>query len=94
MDARKLGFKEEFDRAFSNAALHWIVDQKAVLSGVEKSLKHSGRLLFQMGGKGNAKDILGILNDLLVEEPWRGFFEGFTFTYAFIGSEEYRANAD
>ena len=31
MDARKLIFQNEFDMIFSNAALHWIVDQKAVL---------------------------------------------------------------
>ena len=57
MDARKLTFQEEFDVAFSNAALHWIVDQKAVLAGVQRSLKPGGRLLFQMAGKGNAKDV-------------------------------------
>ena len=26
MDARKLTFKEQFDRVFSNAVLHWIID--------------------------------------------------------------------
>ncbi len=31
MDARNISFEEEFDFAFSNAALHWIPDQKAVL---------------------------------------------------------------
>src|SRR5208283_3749020 len=36
-DARKLTFQSEFDRAFSNAALHWIVDQKAVLCSVQRS---------------------------------------------------------
>ena len=39
MDARKLTFQSEFDIVFSNAALHWIVDQKAVLEGVQRSLK-------------------------------------------------------
>ena len=89
MDARAIAFQDEFDRMFSNAALHWIVDQKAVLSGVARSLKCGGWVLFQMGGKGNAKDVLGIIDDLLVEAPWKGVFGGFTFPYAFCGTEEY-----
>lgn len=91
MDARKMPFENEFDRIFSNAALHWIIDQKTVLNGVARSLRSGGKVLFQMGGKGNAKDVLGILDDLLVLEPWKYYFGGFTFPYAFCGAEEYRA---
>jgi trans-aconitate 2-methyltransferase len=89
MDARKLAFQEEFDKVFSNAALHWILDQTAVLRGVARSLKAGGELLFQMGGKGNAQDVLGILGDILVEKQWQGYFEGFTFPYAFCSPGEY-----
>ncbi|HEX7483362.1 MAG TPA: methyltransferase domain-containing protein, partial [Candidatus Bathyarchaeia archaeon] len=91
MDARKLLFESEFDMIFSNAALHWIVDQKAVLQGVQRSLKRGGRLLFQMAGKGNAQAVLGILNDLFTEEPWKKFFEGFDFPYGFFSAKEYKA---
>ncbi len=90
MDARKLSFDSEFDVAFSNAALHWIADQKAVLKGVQKSLKPGGRLLFQMAGKGNAKDILSLINEIGKKEPWKNFFEGMTFPYGFYDPEEYR----
>ena len=89
MDARKLLFQSEFDIIFSNAALHWIVDQKTVLQGVQRSLKTGGRLLFQMAGKGNAQAVLEILGDLLVEEPWKECFEGFAFPYGFFKAEEY-----
>jgi trans-aconitate 2-methyltransferase len=89
MDARKLIFQSEFDLIFSNAALHWIVDQKAVLQGVQRSLKTGGRLLFQMAGKGNAQAVLGILDNLLVEASWKQFFEGFAFPYGFFSAEEY-----
>ena len=91
MDARKLAFQSEFDVAFSNAALHWIVDQKAVLAGVKRSLKPGGRLLFQMAGKGNAKDVLNIINELAHVEPWKGFFDKMAFPYGFYDPEEYRA---
>lgn len=88
MDARKLFVQAEFDIIFSNAALHWIVDQKAVLQGVQRSLKTGGRLLFQMVGKGNAQAILGILDDLLVKKPWKEFYEDFAFPYGFFSAEE------
>ncbi len=91
MDARKLTFRAEFDRAFSNAALHWVVDQKAVLDGVQRSLKSGGRLLFQMAGKGNAKDVFSIIKKLVAVEPWKGFFSKMTFPYGFYDPKEYRA---
>jgi trans-aconitate methyltransferase len=91
VDARKLTFHSEFDVAFSNAALHWIVDQKAVLTGVQESLKPGGRLLFQMAGKGNAKDILNLINELMKVEPWKNFFKGMAFPYGFYDQEEYKA---
>ena len=91
MDARNLIFENKFNLIFSNAALHWIVDQKTVLKGVQRSLKKSGRLLFQMAGKGNAQAALGILDGLLAEEPWKEFFEGFSFPYGFFSAEEYRS---
>ncbi len=91
MDARKLSFECEFNVVFSNAALHWIVDQKAVLKGVQKSLKPGGRLLFQMAGKGNAKDILILINELVIVKPWKEFFGGMTFPYGFYNPEEYNA---
>jgi trans-aconitate 2-methyltransferase len=89
MDARALTFQEKFDRVFSNAALHWIIDQQSVLHGVQRSLKSGGRLLFQMGGKGNAQDIISSLNPLLNKEPWKKYFEDFGFPYGFYAPEEY-----
>lgn len=90
MDARTLTFQDRFDRVFSNAALHWIIDHRLVLHGVQRSLKSGGRLLFQMGGKGNAQGILAVLDDMFREEPWQKFFKGFSFPYGFYAPEEYR----
>jgi trans-aconitate 2-methyltransferase len=91
MDARKLIFQNQFDIAFSNAALHWIIDQQTMLNCVQRSLKPKGRVLFQMAGKGNAQAVLGVLDEMLIEQPWSKFFDGFTFPYAFLSPEKYRA---
>jgi trans-aconitate methyltransferase len=91
MDARRLTFREEFGRVFSNAALHWIIDQHALLNGVKRSLKQCGRLLFQMAGKGNAKDVLSVIYEMADLEPWKGFFSNMAFPYGFYDTEEYKA---
>jgi trans-aconitate 2-methyltransferase len=94
MDARKLTFDQEFEVVFSNAALHWIVDQKKVIQGVQRSLKPQGRLVVQMAGKGNAQDIIGILNNMLTESTWKKYFDDFKFPYGFFGLEEYQSFLD
>ena len=90
MDASHLTFREEFDVVFSNAALHWISDHKPVLAGIVCSLRPRGRVLIQMGGKGNADQIFCVLNVLLGNPRWGKYFEGFSYTYGFFGTEEYR----
>ncbi|WP_119343980.1 class I SAM-dependent methyltransferase [Facilibium subflavum] len=47
-----------FDAVFSNAALHWMHDAKAVINNVFDILKPGGRFVFEMGGKGNIQTIL------------------------------------
>jgi trans-aconitate methyltransferase len=53
MSGEALAFCEEFDAVFSNAALHWMSDQDAVLSGVYQALKPGGRFVAECGGHGN-----------------------------------------
>ena len=53
MDATLMTFQRQFDAVFSNAALHWIHDQPALLRGVAESLKPGGRFVAEMGGHGN-----------------------------------------
>jgi SAM-dependent methyltransferase len=53
-NAEALPFPEgSFDAVFSNAALHWIRDQNAMLAEVHRVLKPSGRFVAEMGGHGN-----------------------------------------
>ncbi len=91
MDATSLTFTTRFDVAFSNAALHWVKDQPAMLRGVASSLRPGGRVLFQLGGKGNADGILSILGEMIVAEPWRRYFTEFEFPWMFLAPEDYRA---
>ena len=42
-----------FDAVFSNAALHWVRDQDAMMAGVRRVLRAGGRFVAEMGGHGN-----------------------------------------
>ena len=90
MDARELTFREQFDVAFSNATLHWIIDHPTVLVGVYESLDKNGKLLFQMAGKGNAQDIIAVLEEYISAEDCKSYFKNFSFPYGFYGPEEYK----
>ncbi len=89
VDAKHLPFKEQFDIVFSNAALHWIKNHKPVISGIKNSLKPNGRMLLQMGGKGNAESVISILETIIAEKKWNRYFSGFEFPYGFHEPEKY-----
>jgi len=56
-----LNFRAEFDAVFSNAALHWMKNADAVLSGVRRALRPGGRFAGEFGGKGNVAQVQAAL---------------------------------
>ena len=91
MDACELNFHEEFDIVFSNAALHWVNDHRSVLNGIYLALKTPGRILLQMGGRGNVADMMNIVLGIAAQSEWSPYFKGFIPPYSFFGTEEYNA---
>ncbi|HTX92984.1 MAG TPA: methyltransferase domain-containing protein [Anaerolineales bacterium] len=89
-DAVALPFRNEFDVVFSNATLHWVLDHAPVLEGIAGSLKPGGRILIQMGGRGNAAAVVAASDIVRARPEWRDSFAGFQFPYGFYGPEEYR----
>ena len=91
MDAANIQLHRKFEVAFSNAALHWIKDHGAVLRGVYSCLKPGGRILFQMGGCGNAADVFNVVCKITQHSRWRQYYENFTPPYYFYRLEDYEA---
>lgn len=91
MDATRLEFCGEFDVVFSNAALHWIADHRPLLQGIHRSLTCPGRLLLQMGGTGNAAEILATVNAVTQDPQWRAYFQRPSSPVRFFEPEEYEA---
>lgn len=89
-DARDLDYVEEFEVVFSNATLHWVIDHRPVLRGIARALKPGGRILLQMGGFGNAADILSLMDALPDDTKWKRYFPESVQAYGFYGPGEYR----
>jgi SAM-dependent methyltransferase len=68
-----------FDAVFSNAALHWVRDQDAMLSEVHRVLKPGGRFVAEMGGHGNVAAILVALTAVLVRHGHADLEEGMNY---------------
>lgn len=78
-NAEALPFDGEFDAVFSNAALHWVRDQDAMLAGVHRALKPGGRFVVEMGGHGNVAAILVALTAVLERHGFAGLEDGVNY---------------
>ena len=63
MDGEALTFVAEFDAIFSNAALHWMRNPDAVITGMRHALKPGGRLVAEFGGGDNVAAVKAALID-------------------------------
>lgn len=66
LDAADMDFEREFDAAFSNAALHWMLDKRRVASAIFNALRLGGRFAGEMGGEGNIARLREALDEELV----------------------------
>jgi trans-aconitate methyltransferase len=76
-DARDFEIEAPFDAVFSNAALHWIDNQDAVLRSVANVLRPGGRFVAELGGAGNVAAIVDAVGAQLAArgyepliDPW------------------------
>ena len=77
LDVCELDFEDEFERVFSNAALHWVKDHKIALANISNSLKVGGIFVAELGGAGNVDTIIKAMREVFriknyqkFENPW------------------------
>lgn len=91
MDGEALTFEGQFDALFSNAALHWMRNPDAVITGMRRALKPGGRLAAEFGGGDNVATVKAALIDGLNR---RGL-DGMSFVpWYFPSDREYRARLE
>jgi trans-aconitate methyltransferase len=57
-DATTMAFPRPFDAIFSNAVLHWVRPPAAAIERMVAALLPGGRLVLEMGGRGNVAAVL------------------------------------
>jgi len=90
-DLRRLAPSLRADVIVSTAALHWIAEQEEVLRRCRRATARGGRLLFQMGGRGNCAEILATAAEVAASPAWARLLPTFPDPWTFLGPEEYRA---
>ena len=74
-DVCSLRFESEFDAVFSNAVLHWVTRAEDAIAAMSRALKPGGRLVVELGGRGNIAALLDAsdraLRSLGVADPER-----------------------
>lgn len=66
MDAADMPFAAEFDAAFSNATLHWVLEKERAARAIFRALKAGGRFAGEMGGEGNLAQLREALDEELI----------------------------
>jgi SAM-dependent methyltransferase len=66
MAAEDIPFSSDFDAAFSNATLHWILEKEQAARAIFRALKPGGRFAGEMGGEGNLKKLREALDEELI----------------------------
>jgi len=64
--AEDMQFFAEFDAAFSNATLHWVLHKEQAARAIFRALKPGGRFAGEMGGEGNLAMLREALDDELI----------------------------
>ena len=66
LPAEEMQFFAEFDAAFSNATLHWVLQKEQAARAIFRALKPGGRFAGEMGGEGNLTKLREALDEELI----------------------------
>ena len=95
--AEDMQFFAEFDAAFSNATLHWVLHKEQAARAIFRALKASGRFAGEMGGEGNLTKLREALDEEMIirgyappveASNWYASPEEFAAVYEAAGFDE------
>jgi trans-aconitate methyltransferase len=66
MAAEDIPFSAEFDAAFSNATLHWVLEKEQAARAIFRALKSGARFAGEMGGEGNLAKLREALDEEMI----------------------------
>src|SRR4051794_36585227 len=86
--AEGMQFFAEFDAAFSNATLHWVLHKEQAARAIFRALKPGGRFAGEMGGEGNLSQLREALDEELII---RGYLPPVEASNWYASPEEFSA---
>ena len=86
LPAEDMEFCAEFDAAFSNATLHWVLEKEQAARAIFRALKPGGRFAGEMGGEGNLQKLREALDEELVI---RGYVPPFEASNWYASPDEF-----
>lgn len=81
LSATDFHFDHLFDAVFSNAALHWVLEKQKPINCICENLKPGGRLVMEMGGKGNVENIINAVKQTLTQYGYTNAAEKTTWYF-------------
>lgn len=63
LDGVNIQFNQKFDAIFSNAVIHWIKNQQALIENCYHSLLPGGRFVAELGGENNVQSIIDAMKE-------------------------------
>lgn len=81
-------FNEQFDKVVSFMGLQWVMDQKAALKSIRKSLKNGGKILIVIPGKSPC-NVGYVADELVKSEKWAPLFENYQQQRIYFNADEY-----
>jgi len=90
-DAKLLNFDNEFDLVVSFSCLHWVIDHKPVIEGIQKSLKSSGKTIIQFPLFTPIEMSIIDSGQTMKTKKWFRYFDNFSWPCAFYTIDEYTA---
>ena len=87
-DLSRLAVEEPVDLIFSTATFHWIPDHEALFERLARALKPGGGLVAQCGGEGNISRATQATDEVMKEERFRSYFEGWQDDKHYAGAED------
>jgi trans-aconitate 2-methyltransferase len=93
-DLLHLEAEEPVDLLFSTATFHWIKDHERLFDRLAKALKPGGWLVAQCGGKGNISRVTSATEEVMGEERFRDYFEGWEDPKEYAAAETTRVRLE
>ena len=88
MSVADMGFNGDFDAAFSNATLHWVLEKERAARAIWFALTPGGRFAGEFGGEGNLQRLREALDEELVG---RGYLPPVEAANWYPSAEEFTA---